>query len=547
MTETRNRSARALAVLAGGVAAALALAGCSGAGSAKPSDPSYQLTANTPKPSGDIDSVKWAVYAEPTSLDYAYAFDYPDNQVLSNVCESLLRLNPDWTLSPGLATSFSHPNPTTWVYEIRQGVTFHDGTPLTAADVVASMNRHLDPNVGSSWADVYKYVTSVAQTGPNEVTVTESQPDSQFNLSMGGDAGVVDSAAYIAKAGKNYGNSTGLVDCTGPYSVKQWQSGESITLERYDNYWDKSLQAKNKTFSFVFLQDSTARVNALKSGAVDGSWMIPAEAISQLQSSSAGSMYFGLNTAVNDLVISDLQGPLGDLRVRKALLMAIDRQGMLQAAGKGIGSISNALTTQSVWSEASAATTKAAFTGLNPYPHDVAAAKKLVKEAGAEGKQVVIATAPMGNDFNIISQGTAAALTEIGMKPKIVTVTPSQFSALFSDPSARKGIDLFYTSWYLSSPDPLEMYAVLQTGQFSNYGNWSDPEFDKVVQEAIATQDPDQRALLSGKAQKIANEQLPWLPLYDGPMSVFLGKKITGVAPSVAFLYYPWAATIGKR
>ena len=91
------------------------------------------------------------------------------------------------------------------------------------------------------------------------------------------------------------------------------------------------------------------------------------------------------------------------------------------------------------------------------------------------------------------------------------------------------------------------MYAVLQTGQFSNYGNWSNPQFDKVVQQAIATQDPEQRAKLSAQAQKIANDQLPWLPLFQGPMSVFLGKKITGVAPSVAFLYYPWAATIGKR
>jgi len=544
---TRTRTRRALALVAGGLAAALTLAGCAGASTAKPSASSYQLTANTPKPSGDIDSVKWAVYAEPTSLDYAYAFDYPDNQVLSNVCESLLRLNPDWTLSPGLATSFTHPTPNTWVYEIRQGVTFHDGTPLTAADVVASMKRHLDPNVGSSWADVYRFVTSIEATGDHEVTVTESQADSQFNLNMGGSAGAIDSAAFIAKAGKDYGNSTGLVDCTGPYSIRQWQSGESITLERNDDYWDKDLKAKNKTFQFVFLQDATARVNALKSGAVDGTWMVPAEAISQLQNTSAGSMYFGLNTAVNSLIISNLQGPLGDLRVRKALLMALNREGMMQAAAKGIGNISNALTTESVWSGASDATKAKAFDDLDKYPYDVEAAKKLVKDAGATGKEVVIATAPIGNDFNIVSQGTAAALTQLGMKPKIVTVTPAQYSALFSDPSARKGVDLFYTSWYLSSPDPLEMYSVLQTGQFSNYGNWNDPEFDKVVADAIKTQDPEQRAQLSAKAQKIANEQLPWLPLFAGPMTLFMGKKVTGASPSVAFLYYPWAATIGKR
>ncbi|MGN6125424.1 MAG: ABC transporter substrate-binding protein [Humibacter sp.] len=549
MSSPRTTRRRIAVGVAATLIAAIALAGCSAASNDPKSSASanVKLTANSPKPSGDIDSVTWATYAEPLSLDYAYAFDYPDNQVLSNVCESLLRLNPDWTLSPGLATSYSHPTPTTWVYEIRQGVTFHDGTPMTAADVVASMKRQMDPNVGSSWADVYQFVTSIEQTGPYQVTVTEKQPDSLFNLSMGTDAGMVESAAYLKKAGKNYGNSTGLVDCTGPYSLQGWKSGQSITLSRYDGYWDKSLVAKNKTFTFDVLGDATSRVNALKSGAVDGSFMIPAEAISQLQNSSAGTLYFGLNTAVNSLIVSNLKGTLGNLQVRKAVLMALDRQGMTKAASGGIGTVTDALTTKSVWSGSPASTTASAFDGLKQYPFDVQAAKKLVKDAGAEGETVTIATAPLGNDFNIVSQGTAAALQSIGLKAKIDTVTPAQYSALFSDPSQRANIDLIYTSWYLSSPTPLEMYAVLQTGQFSNYGGWSDSQFDKVVQQAIATSDAAASAKLSAQAQKIANQQLPWLPLFQAPMTMFLGKKITGASPSVAFLYYPWAATIGKR
>ncbi|KHK99568.1 peptide ABC transporter substrate-binding protein [Microbacterium mangrovi] len=545
----RKARGRIAAGVAGTLVAALALAGCSSSSSPNTSatPDAVKITANTAAPSGDIDSVTWAVYAEPLSLDYAYAFDYPDNQVLANVCESLLRLNPDWTLSPSLATSFEHPKPNVWVYNLRQGVKFHDGTPMTAADVVASMKRHMDPAVGSSWADVYKFVTSITQTGPSQVTVTESQPDSQFNLMMGSAPGVVESAAYLKKAGKNYGNSTGLVDCTGPYKIDSWTSGQSIQLSRDDAYWDKDLMAKNKTFKFVFLQDATARVNALKSGAVDGSFMVPTEAISQLQNTSAGNLYFGLNTAVNSLIISNLKGALGDLKVRQAIMAALDRQGMTKAATGGVGQVSNALTTESVWSGASAETTKRAFADLKTYPLNLDKAKQLVKEAGAEGKTVTIATAPIGNDFNIVSQGTAAALQSIGMKAKIVTVTPAQYSALFSDPTARKGIDLFYTNWYLSSPDPLEMYAILQTGQFSNYADWSDPTYDKIVNQAIKTQDPEARAVLSAQAQKITNEQLPWLPLAAGPMTMFLGKKITGASPSVAFLYYPWAATIGKR
>ncbi|GAA1793826.1 ABC transporter substrate-binding protein [Agromyces lapidis] len=538
---------RNVALVAGGVAALLALTGCTSDPAAdEPASAEWELSTETPAPSGDIDSYSWVSYAEPYSLDYAYAFDYADNQVLANVCESLLRLNPDYSLSPGLAESFEQTSPTTWVYTLRDGVTFHDGTPLTAADAVASMSRHLDPAVGSSWFSVYQNVASIEQTGDLEVTVTTTIPDSQFNQGMGGSAGVIESAATLAEKGADYGNSTGLVNCTGPFELTEWKSGESVTLTRYDDYWDDELAAKSGEVKFVFMGDSTARVNALKSGDVDGGWMLPVDGIAQLQQTS-GDVYFGLSTAVSSLIVSNLDGPLGDVRVRQALLMALDREGILDAAAKGFGEVTNALTTESVWGAASDATREEAFGGLADYPYDVEAAKQLVEEAGATGQKIVIKTAPIGNDFAVISQATVAAAQSIGLEAEIETVTPSAYTALFSDPSAREGVDLFYTVWYLSSPDPLEMYGVLRTGEFSNYGEWSNPEFDAIADEAVGIVDPDERAQKSAELQHIANEELPWLPLFTGPTTLFLGERITGVAPSINYLYYPWAATIGAR
>ncbi|MGU3644966.1 ABC transporter substrate-binding protein [Microbacterium sp. C23T] len=549
MIRTRRTARRLLAVAGVGVVGALVLSACSADTSSPDATaaPEWEYTAQTAAPSGDIDSYSWVSYSEPYSLDYAYAFDYADNQVLANVCESLLRLNPDFTLSPGLAEAFDHPTPETWVYTIRDGVTFHDGTPLTAADVVASMSRHLDPEVGSSWYSVYQNVASIEQTGDRQVTVTMNGPDSQFNLAMGGSAGVVESSATLAETGADYGNSTGLVNCTGPFALTEWKSGESVTLTRYDDYWDDTLRARAGEVDILFMTDPNARVNALKSGEVDGGWMIPADAIGQLQDSGKGDMYFGLNTAVGSLIVNNLEGPLGDERVRRALLMAMDRQGILDAAAKGYGEVTNALTTESVWVGASDAGLKEAFDGLEEYPYDIEAAKKLIDEAGVAGEEIVIATAPISNDFTVISQGAAAAAQSIGLTATIETVSPSAYTALFSDPTAREGIDLFYTSWYLSSPDPLEMYSVLRTGEFSNYGNWSDPEFNALVNEAVTIDDPAARSEVTAQAQRIANEQLPWLPLFQGPMTLFLGDRVTGVAPSVAFMYYPWAATIGSR
>ena len=547
-TALRQRRRRVSALIASGLGIALALSACTAPTSTTgTAGPAFELTANTPAPSGDIDSFTWASYAEPYSLNYAYAFDYADNMVLSNICESLLRLNPDYTLSPGLAESVEHPTPMTWVYNIRSGVTFHDGTVLTAGDVVASMNLHLNPAVGSSWYSVYQNVVSIEQTGDMQVTVTESVPDVEFNLAMGGAAGVIESAATLEAAGADYGNSTTGVNCTGPFSLGQWKAGDSITLERYDDYWDSSLKAKAGEVKIVFINDPTARVNALKAGEIDGGWMIPMDAVKELDASGAGNIYFGLTTAVSDLVVSNLDGPLGDVRVRKALLMALDRQGIVDAAEKGYGNVTNTLTTKSVWGGADDATLGAAFDGLEEYPYDLDAAKKLVEEAGATGKEIVYVTAPITSDFNIIAQATAAAAESIGMKAKIETVTPDAYTALFSDPSARDGVDLFYTSWYLSSPDALEMYAVLRTGEFSNYGEWSNPEFDAAVNEALTIDDPAVRAQKTAEVQRLANDQLPWLPLFTAPMTLFLGNNITGVAPSIGFLYFPWAATIGAR
>ncbi|HEY9366552.1 MAG TPA: ABC transporter substrate-binding protein [Agromyces sp.] len=544
---TRGAGRRVASIVAAGLGAALVLTGCSGAEPEKAQPAEWELTAQTDAPSGDLESFTWANYAEPYSLDYAYAFDYADNMVLANVCESLMRLNPDWTLSPGLAESVAHPTPETWVYEIRDGVTFHDGTPLTAADAVASMNRHLDPAVGSSWYSTYQNVASIEQTGDMQVTVTMIGPDSQFNLGMGGSAGVIESAATLAEKGADYGNSTGGVNCTGPFSFGEWQSGESITLERYDGYWDPELTARSAEVEFIFMNDANARTNALKSGEVDGGWMIPADAVPQLLDSDQGDMLFGLNTAVNSLIISDLDGPLGDVRVRQALLMALDRQGIVDAAVKGYGSTTDVLTTESVWDGASDAAIATAFGDIEEYPYDIEAAKKLIEEAGATGEELTYVTAPISSDFNVYAQATAAAAESIGLKVNIETVTPNAYTALFSDPTAREGVDLFYTSWYLSSPDPLEMYSVLRTDEFSNYGGWSNPEFDAVVNEALAIEDPAARSEKTAEAQQIANEELPWLPMFEAPVTLFMGERITGVAPSVAFLYYPWAATIGAR
>ncbi|WP_329389173.1 ABC transporter substrate-binding protein [Streptomyces sp. NBC_01351] len=543
-----HRSARHTIAATLAAAAVLATSACSGtAQPEKDKAVAYKITDQTPAATGNLDSFTWSTYAEPTTIDYAYAFDYPPNQILANVCESLLRWNPDLTTSPNLATSYTNPTPTTWVYQIRPGVRFHDGTKLTADDVVASLRRNIDPETASVWAYPFRNVKSVDKTGAMEVTVTLTQPDSTFNKYLAASPGTVESAATLAKSGKDYGNPQTGVNCTGPFAFDSWSSGQSLTLKRFDDYWNPTLKAKSDKVKFVFLGDATTRVNAFQSGEVDGGWMVPPNAYAQLGSTQAGTLYFGRNTSVADEVVSNLKGPLGDPRVRQALLMATDRKGIVKAGAGGVGEVADSLVTDNLWADAPDETRDKILADLPKYPYDPAKAKALAAEAGVNGQKVVIATSPLDSQTTIITQAVAQAATAIGLKPEINSMSAEKYTTLFTDPAAREGIDLFLTFWYTSITDPLDMYGSLQTGAYSNYGGWSNPAFDAAVDEAIATYEPGLHAEANAKAQKIALQELPWLPLYTQPVSVFLGKRITGVQPSIAYLYYPWAAEIGAR
>ncbi|NUR90087.1 MAG: ABC transporter substrate-binding protein [Nonomuraea sp.] len=501
----------------------------------------FEISKDTPAAKGPVDTVTWSLYAEPQSLDYAYAFDYPPNTVLANVCEQLMRVTPDLKVEPGLAEKAANPDPLRWVYTIRKGVRFHDGSELTADDVVASMRRHLDPKVGSYWVSAYENVKSVDKTGPMEVTVRLTRPDQLFNEEMGTSAGSIESAAWLRKQG--YGSPDVGINCTGPYAFGSWEKGQAITLKRFDGYW--GTKALATTIRNVIISDPATRVNTLVSGEVDGGYLLPASGFTKLSAAPSGKLYFGPNTTAVDLIPTNLKGTLGDVRVRKALSMALDRQGILKAAANGVGTPAKAPAAIGAWGIAPE-TAKGIYAKLPDPVHDVAGAKKLIQEAGAAGKKVVMATSTMSPEIGVIANAVQAAGQAIGLQVELKAVSPDAYTGLFSDPKAREGIDLVMTIWYDSTPDPLEFYGILKTGNFANYGGYSNPAYDKLVEEAGAQADPEQRAAVVAKLQDIALKDMVWIPLYEVPHSMFLNKRLTGAPTSISQLVYPWAALIGS-
>ncbi|WP_083646659.1 ABC transporter substrate-binding protein [Kitasatospora sp. CB01950] len=540
---TASPARRTAALAAAALLAGSLLTACSGPpASGGAGGGQFKLSASTPPAAGDIDSFSWALYAEPPTLDWTMAFDYPQNTILSNVCESLMRWTPQLTLGPGLAEKASNPDPLTWVFDLRAGVRFHDGSVLTADDVVFSLGRQTDPENAAAWQQAFQNVDSVSATGPLQVTVKLKRADSQFTQYLATAAGVVASRKGVEAAGKDYGTS-GSLDCTGPYRLGSWNKGQSVVLERFDGYW--GTRAKSGKVVFSFLTDPSARTNAMLSGEADGGYLIPTESYDRLSRSGAGTLYFGEGLSTVNVNITSMAGPLGDVRVRRALSMALDRSGFVKAGLGGAGTATGALTTKAAWGGFPEQVRADAFAGLAPAEPDIAKAKALVAEAGATGRTVTIATSSIGLDVSLLATAVQNAGSRIGLDVQLKTVAPNAFTALFTDPEARKGIDMFPETYYDSVTDPLDLLANFRTGAYQNFAGWSDPGYDELVDRATAAYDPAERGPVEAELQHRAAEQLLWIPVAEWPTAVFLNKRITGAPTTISYLYYPWAADVG--
>ncbi|WP_435221057.1 ABC transporter substrate-binding protein [Streptomyces sp. Tue6028] len=502
----------------------------------------WVVSAGTPRAAHAIDSFSWALYAEPPTLDYTVAFDYPQNTILSNVCESLMRWTPGLTTEPGLARKASNPDPRTWVYDLRKGVRFHDGRTMTADDVVFSLQRQRDPDNAAAWAQVFENVTGITKTGPLQVTVRLKRPDSQFPQYMATAAGVVASKAGIEEAGRDYGTSGGLA-CTGPFELGAWHKGQSIELDRFDRYW--GAEAKSARVVFRFLTDPSVRTNALLSGEIDGGYLIPTESYARLRQSGKGTLYFGEGLSTVNVDITNMNGPLGDIRVRRALSLALDRSGFVKAGLGGAGSTTTSLTTRAAWAGASAGTRNAAFAGLPPSKRDIDQAKALIKEADAEGKTLTMATSSIGQDVSLLATAVQAAGTQIGLNIRLRSIAPNAFTALFTDPGAREGIDMFPLTYYDSITDPLDLLTNFKTGAYLNFAGYSDPQYDRLVDRATSVYAPEQRMKIETELQQRAARDLLWIPVAEWPTAMYLNKRITGAPTTIAYMYYPWAADVG--
>ena len=540
----------AIAVLA---ISGLALAGCasgsrSGDGGAASSDVT-ELLQTTPAPNGIADKVTWnSTYGELASLDPVKAFNYPENTIVSNLCESLFQIQPDFSVQPNLATEANTDDGKVWVLSLRDDVEFWDGSPMTVDDVVFSLNRHIDPSEGSYWGGgVVANIDSVKASGDYEITITLKSPDYTLPSSLSTIIGVVAQQKQREAAGENYGNPDTGVMCTGPlqFTPGNWKQGQTITLDRFDGYWNDSKQAKAKQVEIGFVVDPTAIANGLSTGEIQGSYDVPLPALSQLETSSTGTLFAG--QGMQDMaIISTGEGLFGDPVVRRALTKATDRQAIADTVYEGTGTVARSVIPQSAW-DAIDGVAEMRDEKLPDLSFDIEAAKQELEGTSVDlSKPIKIAYPSERSFYADILNEMANGAKELGITLEPTGVPSAQFGAFFSDPEARKGYDGFVTTNYLSAPDPLlHLISIAKTGSDQNYAQFSDTEVDAALDAAIAESDAQKRAELTVEAEALIMAAQPWVPINDLAVRMYMDNDITGAPASFVYLYYPWAADLG--
>jgi peptide/nickel transport system substrate-binding protein len=554
MASTTGRRA-AMSVVAAATAAALAVAACGksapgtgGNGNTSGTiSPTKGLVVSTKPGTKPVSSVTWAVYRDVNSLDPIYGFDYPENTADSLMCESLLKQSPGGSIGPGLAT-MTNPSPTSLVFTINKAATFWDGHHVTPADVVYSLDRGMSPSLGGFYTLVFSRVKSIAATGSDQVTITLKQPDYWLPGELASLPGIIIEKAFAQKQGKKYGTPSGSIMCTGAYKLKSFVPGVGVTAVPNTHYWQPSVKPLVSQIIIKGVASDTELTSGLTTGAIQGTFTSGGlSTLPQLKAGDAVNIYNGQGWSTDAFIVDSTKGVLGDVRVRQALSLALNRQAIVANVYKGAALLPRWLSNPGVFGYGKSVFTKA-YDSSPTMSYNMAKAKKLIKEAGAAGKTFTIGTSQQIANIAAVTGAYQQAANALGLKTVLKNVSAQNYINFFTDPKARVGVDGFLTVNYGDYADPAALLSTLVVpGGSQNYDNFNDKQILNWLDTARSTANPDARAALVAKAEQRAATILPWIPNVQPENLLIMSKNLTGATASFAYMFAPWANQLGGR
>jgi peptide/nickel transport system substrate-binding protein len=435
---------------------------------------------------------------EPSNLDIRHTSGAALEQALiDNVYQGLVTRDGDENnaIIPALATDWTiSPDGLTYTFTLRQGVTFHDGSALTADDVVTSLQTAKDDATVQSSADLAN-VASISSPDASTVVLTLAAPNIDFLFTLTGRAGLVfkkdDTTDFLT-----------TTNGTGPFTVSSWNTGQSLTLSRYDGYWGDKAGVAEVVLDYI--PDRSAAVNAAVAGELDAALELDPELRSQVEGTGNFTIESGLTTDKATLAFNNQRAPLNDQRVREALRLAIDHDALVQTV----------ITAQ---------TLNGPIPPLDPGYEDLTGsisydpdrARELLAEAGSENLDLTL-TIP--NVYpNSIPTFLVSSFADVGVKLQVEQV---DFSTWLTDVYTNHDYDL----------------SFVRHVEARDFGNWANPsyyfgfdnaEVQDLYAQALATTDEQQSSDLLAEAARIVDDQ-------DAADWLFLSTPLTAVGTDVA-------------
>ena len=464
--------------------------------------------------------------SEPTAMDPHFHNLGPNNAVARHIYDNLINQDDKQRLKPGLAVSWKPIDELTWEFKLRQGVTFHDGTAFNADDVVCTFERA--PNVPNSPSSFGTYTKGKTVHKIDDYTVhfKSATPYPLMANDISTIAIVSDSVGCGAST-EDYNNGTASVG-TGPFKFASYKPGEAIALTRNDGYWgDKPAWSEVELRP---IKSGPTRVAALLAGDVDLISGVPTTDISTLDKNPDLQLSQGVSNRVIYLHLDQfredsphvkangggpIKNPLLDVRVRKAISMAISRDAIVERVMEGVAIQAGQLLPEG-------------FFGVSPnlkvVEYDPNGAKALLAEAGyGDGFELTI-HGPNDRYINDakIAEAIGQMLTRVGIKTAVETMPRSvYFSRASKGAEGLPEFSFILVGWGAGSGEassPLK--SLIHTHDkdkgfgSSNRGRHSDPEIDATIEEALRTVDDAKRQDLLAKATEMAMENVAIIPTH---------------------------------
>ena len=441
---------------------------------------------------------------EPPHLDPTSAAAGAIDQVLyANVFEGLTRFGPDGSVQPGLAASWTiSDDGLSYTFQLRKGVTFHDGTAFEASDVVFSLDRARAEDSTNAQKALFAGIEGVEALGDTSVRIDLAAPQGNFLFNLAwGDAVMVAPESIEDIKNQPIG--------TGAFRFEQWRRGDQISLSRNADYWGEAASLEAATFKFI--SEPTAAYAAMLAGDIDAFYSYPApENLAQFERDPRFTVLSGNTEGETILAMNNQQAPFDDIRVRKAVSHAIDRQAIIDGAMFGYGTpIGSHFAPHNP--DYVDLTANAAF--------DPALARDLLAQAGyAEGFSTTLKLPPPSyarRGGEII----AAQLREVGIEAEISFLEWAQWLE-----QVFRGYD--YGLTIVSHTEPMDINIYARPDYYFQYDN---PDFQALIETLAVESDPAARSDLLAQAQTMIAEDFVNGYLFQLALTSVVDAKLQGI------------------